>query len=98
MLKDLARLRDHYYSIYLAKLEAKVEQQRKELKAKEEKHKKLLVEAEAKKVSVIEHAFYSDSFYLVVLIFEAEARVCHFSKILLITVGELLRLSLLLIL
>ena len=50
VLNDLARLRDHYYSIYLSKLEAKVQKQRKELKAREEKIKRNLLEKEAEKV------------------------------------------------
>nr|XP_026696364.1 uncharacterized protein LOC100186165 isoform X2 [Ciona intestinalis] len=49
VLRDLKRLRDHYYNVYLGKLEAKVEKQRKELAAHEEKiKKKLLLEQERK--------------------------------------------------
>ena len=50
VLQDLSRLRDHYYSVYLSKLEAKVKKQRKELKAREEKLQKTLLDKEAEKV------------------------------------------------
>ena len=50
VLSDLARLRDHYYSVYLSKLETKVQKQRKKLKAREERFKQELLEKEAEKV------------------------------------------------
>ena len=53
VLEDLSRLRDHYYSVYLDKLETKVEKQRKEIRAREEKAKKLLLKREADKVGAV---------------------------------------------
>ncbi|CAK8683466.1 unnamed protein product [Clavelina lepadiformis] len=50
VLRDLTRLRDHYYSVYLSKLEAKVDKQRKELAAREEALKKKLLKEEKRKV------------------------------------------------
>ena len=53
VLRDLTRLRDHYYSVYLSKLEAKVTRQRKELAAREEALKKKLLKEEKRKVLVL---------------------------------------------
>ena len=50
VLEDLSRFRDNYYSVYLSKLETKVQKQRKEIKAREERAKQILLKKEAAKV------------------------------------------------
>jgi len=52
VLHDLTRLRDHYYSVYLEKLEKKVSDQRKAFAAREEKIQRKILRENKKKVTV----------------------------------------------
>nr|CAB3262986.1 uncharacterized protein LOC100186165 [Phallusia mammillata] len=51
VLTDLNRLRDHYYSVYLSKLEEKVNHQRKEIAAREDRLRQKLLKQQDRKIA-----------------------------------------------